>query len=130
MSDTPSVAVLPFDDMSPEQDQAYLCDGIAEEILNRLAQIKNLGVASRTASFWFKGSPADAVSIGQQLNVATVLEGSVRKDGNNLRITTDLINVGSGFHLWSHSYDRKLEHIFEIEDEIASRHGEEDVPGQ
>jgi TolB-like protein/Flp pilus assembly protein TadD len=117
---TPSVAVLPFDDMSPEQDQAYLCDGIAEEILNRLAQIKKLGVASRTASFRFRGAPIDAVSVGRKLNVATVLEGSVRKDDSNLRITTQLINVADGFHLWSQSYDRKLEHIFEIEDEIAT----------
>jgi len=119
-SAAPSVAVLPFDDMSPEKDQAYLCDGIAEEILNRLAQIKNLGVASRTSSFRFKEQPLDASSIGRQLSVATVLEGSVRKAEDKLRITTQLINVEDGFHLWSHSYDRKLEHIFEIEDEIAS----------
>ena len=115
----PSIAVLSFEDMSPEQDQEYLCDGIAEEILNRLAQINNLHVASRTSSFRFKGQPADISSVGRQLNVATVLEGSVRKAGDQLRITAQLINVEDGYHLWSHSYDRKLEHIFEIQDEIA-----------
>ena len=117
----PSVAVLSFDDMSPEKDQEYLCDGIAEEILNRLAQIRNLRVASRTSSFRFKGLPTDVSNIGQQLNVSTVLEGSVRKAGNQLRITTQLVDVEQGYHLWSDSYDRKLEKIFEIQDEIATR---------
>ena len=115
-----SVAVLPFDDMSLDKDQAYLCDGIAEEILNRLAQIKTLAVASRTSSFRFRKAAADAISVGKRLNVATVLEGSVRKAGDDLRITTQLIDVESGFHLWSNTFDRKLQHIFEIEDEIAS----------
>ena len=117
----PSIAVLSFDDMSPDKDQEYLCDGIAEEILNRLAQIQNLHVASRTSSFRFKGQPANVSSIGRQLNVATVLEGSVRKAGDHLRITTQLINAEDDNHLWSHSYDRKLEHIFEIQDEIATQ---------
>ena len=117
----PSIAVLSFDDMSPEKDQEYLCDGIAEEILNRLAQIQNLRVASRTSSFRFKGQPADVSSIGRQLKVSTVLEGSVRKAGDHLRITTQLINTDDGYHLWSHSYDRKLEYIFEIQDEIATQ---------
>jgi TolB-like protein/Flp pilus assembly protein TadD len=117
----PSVAVLSFEDMSPEKDQDYLCDGIAEEILNRLAQIPNLRVASRTSSFRFKGLPADVSSIGRQLNVTNVLEGSVRKAGDHLRITTQLINVEDGFHLWSDSYERKLQHIFEIQDEIATQ---------
>ncbi len=116
----PSIAVLSFDDMSPGKDQEYLCDGIAEEILNRLGQIKNLHVASRTSSFRFKGQPADVSNIGRQLKVATVLEGSVRKAGDDLRITTQLINAEDGYHLWSHSYDRKLEHIFEIQDQIAT----------
>ncbi len=116
----PSVAVLSFDDMSPDKDQEYLCDGIAEEILNRLAKIQNLRVASRTSSFRFKGQPADVNSIGRQLKVATVLEGSVRKSGDQLRITTQLINAEDGYHLWSRSYDRKLEHIFAIQDDIAS----------
>ena len=120
----PSVAVLSFDDMSPEKDQEYLCDGIAEEILNRLAQIDNLRVASRTSSFRFKGAQADVSSIGRQLNVSTVLEGSVRKAGDQLRITTQLINAEDGYHLWSDSYDRKLEKIFEIQDDIATRAAE------
>ena len=117
----PSIAVLSFDDMSPEKDQEYLCDGIAEEILNRLAQIQNLHVASRTSSFRFKKQPADVSDIGRQLNVASVLAGSVRISGDHLRITTQLINAEDGYHLWSHSYDRKLEHIFEIQDDIATQ---------
>ena len=120
-ADGPSIAVLSFDDMSPEQDQEYLCDGIAEEILNRLAQIQSLRVASRTSSFRFKGQPADVSNIGRQLKVATVLEGSVRKADDNLRITTQLTSAKDGYHLWSHSYDRKLEHIFEIQDDIATQ---------
>jgi TolB-like protein/Flp pilus assembly protein TadD len=116
----PSIAVLPFEDMSPAHDQAYLCDGIAEEILNRLAQVENLRVASRTSSFRFRGMPVGASAIGKELNVATVLEGSIRKADNHLRITTQLINVDDDFHLWSSSYDRELEHIFEIETEIAT----------
>ncbi|MDJ0699110.1 MAG: tetratricopeptide repeat protein [Woeseiaceae bacterium] len=120
----PSVAVLSFDDMSPEKDQEYLCDGIAEEILNRLAQIDNLRVASRTSSFRFKGEQADVGSIGRQLNVSTILEGSVRKAGDHLRITTQLVNAEDGYRLWLNSYDRKLESIFEIQDEIAARAAE------
>lgn len=120
-SKAPSIAVLAFDDMSPQRDQAYLCDGIAEEILNRLAQIRNLHVASRTSSFRFRGMPVSATSIGQELNVATVLEGSVRKAGSRLRITTQLIKVRDGFHLWSSTFDRELEGIFEIQTEIATQ---------
>ena len=116
-----SVAVLSFDDMSPEKDQEYLCDGIAEEILNRLAQIQNLRVASRTSSFRFKGQPADVSNIGRQLRVATVLEGSVRKAGDHLRITTQLTSTEDGYDLWSQSYDHKLAHIFEIQDDIATQ---------
>jgi TolB-like protein/tetratricopeptide (TPR) repeat protein len=117
----PSIAVLSFDDMSPDKDQEYLCDGIAEEILNRLSQIQNLHVASRTSSFRFKGQSVDVADIGRELKVATILEGSVRKSDDQLRITTQLINADDGYHLWSHSYDRKLEHIFEIQDDIATR---------
>jgi TolB-like protein/Tfp pilus assembly protein PilF len=115
-----SIAVLPFEDMSPAHDQAYLCDGIAEEILNRLSQIRNLDVASRTSSFRFKGMPVGAGEIGRKLNVANVLEGSIRKAGDRLRITVQLINAADEFHLWSNSYDRGLEYIFEIETEIAA----------
>lgn len=117
----PSIAVLSFDDMSPEKDQQYLCDGIAEEILNRLAQIQDLRVASRTSSFLFKEQSVDVSSIGRQLKVSTVLEGSVRKAGDQLRITTQLINADDGYRVWSDSYDRKLEHIFEIQDDIATQ---------
>lgn len=117
----PSIAVLSFDDMSPDKDQEYLCDGISEEILSRLAQIPNLRVASRTSSFRFKTQPANVSTIGRQLNVATVLEGSVRKSGDDLRISTQLTNADDGYHLWSDSYNRKLEHIFEIQDDIATQ---------
>jgi TolB-like protein/Flp pilus assembly protein TadD len=115
-----SVAVLPFEDMSPGHDQAYLCDGIAEEILNRLAKIDKLRVASRTSSFRFRGLPVSVNEIGKDLNVATVLEGSVRKDENQLRITTQLVSARDGFRVWSSSYDRELQHIFEIQSEIAN----------
>jgi adenylate cyclase len=116
-----SIAVLPFDDLSRDRDQAYLCDGIAEEVLNRLARIRNLRVASRTTSFRFRGQPLGASEIGRKLHVATVLEGSVRKDRNQLRITTQLIDVASGFHLWSSSFDRELADIFDIQREIATQ---------
>ncbi len=119
-SPAPSIAVLPFEDMSAEHDQAYLCDGIAEEILNRLAQVEGLRVASRTASFRFRGVASSAGEIGRELSVSTVLEGSVRKAGDHLRITTQLIAVENDFHLWSRSYDRELEDIFEIQGEIAA----------
>ena len=116
----PSIAVLSFDDMSPEQDQEYFCDGIAEEILNRLVRIDKLGVAARTSSFRFKGQNVDIGAIARELNVSTILEGSVRKTGNRLRVTTQLINASDGYHLWSASYDRELEDIFEIQEEIAA----------
>ena len=115
-----SVAVLAFEDMSAERDQDYLCDGIAEEILNRLAQIGELKVASRTSSFRFKGRASDIGTIARDLKVASVLEGSVRKAGDNLRITIQLISAADGFHLWTQSYDRQLDDIFEIQDEIAA----------
>ncbi len=124
LSRHPSVAVLSFEDMSPNKDQEYLCDGIAEEILNRLARIDNLRVASRTSSFRFKGTQTDVSSIGQQLKVSTVLEGSIRKVGDQLRITTQLVNAENGYQLWSQSYDHKLEKIFQIQDEIAKRAAE------
>ena len=116
----PSIAVLSFDDMSPEQDQEYFCDGIAEEILNRLVRIDKLGVAARTSSFRFKGQNVDVGAIARELNVSTILEGSVRKTGNRLRVTTQLINASDGYHLWSESYDRELEDVFEIQEEIAA----------
>jgi serine/threonine protein kinase/Tfp pilus assembly protein PilF len=115
----PSIAVLPFADMSPMKDQEYFCEGIAEELINSLAKILNLHVASRTSAFKFKDAALDIREIGRQLNVKTVLEGSVRKSGDTLRVTAQLINVEDGYHLWSQSYDRKMEDVFAIQDEIA-----------
>ena len=115
----PSVAVLPFADMSAARDQEYFCDGIAEEILNALAQLEGLRVTARTSSFAFKGRLEDVREIGRQLGVGAVLEGSVRKAGVRLRITVQLIDVAGGFHLWSERYDRGAEDIFAIQDEIS-----------
>ena len=117
ISEIPSIAVLPFRDMSPQKDQEYFCEGIAEELLNAFTKVAGLRVAARTSSFRFKD---EAIStIGKLLNVTTVLEGSVRKSGNKLRITAQLINVTDGFHLWSETYDRELKNIFAIQDEIS-----------
>ncbi|MGE5235750.1 MAG: protein kinase domain-containing protein [Acidobacteriota bacterium] len=115
----PSVAVLPFADMSAAVDQDYFCDGIAEEIINALAQLEGLRVAARTSSFAFKGELADVREIGRRLGVGAVLEGSVRKAGERLRITVQLINVADGYHLWSERFDRHADDIFAIQDEIA-----------
>ncbi|HTO96276.1 MAG TPA: protein kinase [Myxococcales bacterium] len=114
-----SIAVLPFADMSPGRDQEYFSDGLAEEILNSLAQIEGLRVAGRTSSFSFKGKNEDLRSIGQKLGVDHVLEGSVRKQGDRVRITTQLIQVSDGFHLWSQAYDRGLTDVFAVQDEIG-----------
>jgi len=115
-----SIAVLPFTDMSPQGDQAYFGDGIAEELLNVLAQVEGLKVAARTSSFKFRGDTHDIVEIGNALNVAAVLEGSVRKAGDQVRITAQLIDVTGGYHLWSETYDRKLDNILTVQDEIAT----------
>jgi serine/threonine protein kinase/Tfp pilus assembly protein PilF len=115
----PSIAVLPFRDMSPQRDQEYFCEGIAEELINALVKLDGLRVAARTSSFQFRDSDSDIKKIGLQLNVKAALEGSVRKAGDRLRITAQLINVTDGFHLWSEKYDRKLEDIFAIQDEIS-----------
>jgi len=116
---SPSIAVLPFADMSPQKDQEDFADGIAEEILNSLAQIDSLHVAGRTSSFSFKGKGDDARTIGQKLNVANLLEGSVRKEGTHVRITAQLVNAADGFHIWSQTYDRELTGVFAAQDEIA-----------
>jgi serine/threonine protein kinase/Tfp pilus assembly protein PilF len=115
----PSIAVIPFVDMSQQKDQEYFCDGMAEELINALTQIEKLHVASRTSAFQFKGEGQDIQEIGRKLNVQTVLEGSVRKAGNRLRITAQLINVADGYHIWSEKYDREMEDIFAIQDEIS-----------
>ena len=114
-----SIAVLPFVNMSNDPEQEYFSDGMAEEILSSLAHVKDLKVAGRTSSFQFKGKNIDLRIVGEELGVSTVLEGSVRKQGNRLRITTQLINVEDGFHIWSERYDREMEDIFAIQDEIA-----------
>ena len=114
-----SIAVLPFSDLSPQKDQDYFCDGIAEEIINALTKIDGVRVAARTSSFSFKNKNEDVRRIGRKLNVETVLEGSVRKAGKRVRITGQLISVTNGYHLWSDRYDRELEDIFAIQEEIA-----------
>ncbi len=118
--DQASVAVLPFVNMSSDPEQEYFSDGISEEILNVLTRIPNLKVAARTSSFQFKGKNLDVAEIAKQLRVNHVLEGSVRKSGTTLRITTQLIEAETGFHVWSETFDRTLEDVFAIQDEIAS----------
>ncbi len=115
-----SIAVLAFDDLSAEGDQAYFAEGVSEELLNLLARVDDFKVAARTSSFKFKGQQVDIGEIGRALNVESVLEGSVRKAGNQIRVTAQLINVADGFHLWSASYDRELANIFAVQDEIAA----------
>jgi serine/threonine protein kinase/tetratricopeptide (TPR) repeat protein len=114
-----SIAVLPFADMSPQRDQEYFCDGLAEELINSLTHISELRVPARSSSFSFKEKDLDIREVGKALNVETVLEGSVRKSGNRLRITAQLINVADGYHMWSERYDRDMDDIFAIQDEIS-----------
>ncbi|MGH7538203.1 MAG: protein kinase domain-containing protein [Gemmatimonadales bacterium] len=114
-----SIAVLPFVNMSADPENEYFTDGIAEEIINALSKIQALRVAARTSSFAFKGKNQDIRKVGEQLNVSTMLEGSVRKAGTKLRVTAQLVNVADGYHLWSERYDRELEDVFAIQDEIA-----------
>jgi TolB-like protein/tRNA A-37 threonylcarbamoyl transferase component Bud32/Tfp pilus assembly protein PilF len=115
-----SIAVLPFENMSADPKDAYFGDGMAEEIINVLTQVDGLRVAARTSAFSFKGKQEDLRVIGDKLNVATVLEGSVRRAGNRMRITAQLISVADGYHLWSERYDRDLTDVFAVQDEIAS----------
>jgi len=115
----PSVAVLPFADLSQARDQEYLGDGLAEEILNQLAQVPALRLVGRTSSFSFKGKNEDLRTIGGKLGVAHLLEGSVRKDGNQLRVTAQLVRADDGTHLWSKTYARELRDVFRVQDEIA-----------
>lgn len=114
-----SIAVLPFVDMSPDKDQGYLGDGVAEEILNALVQVTPLNVSGRTSSFSFKNKDVDIKHIGESLSVAHVLEGSIRKHGDRVRITAQLIKTDDGFHVWSETYDGDLKDIFDLQDEIA-----------
>jgi TolB-like protein/Flp pilus assembly protein TadD len=115
-----SIAVLPFADLSEDGTQGYFSDGISEEILNLLAQVDGLHVAARTSSFAFREGDKDIRDIGRLLNVGTVLEGSIRKAGDRIRLTAQLINVSDGYHIWSQNYDRQLDDVFAIQDEIAS----------
>ncbi|MFN2400396.1 MAG: tetratricopeptide repeat protein [Gemmatimonadaceae bacterium] len=114
-----SIAVLPFVNMSPEPDQEYFSDGITEELTNRLSKVDGLRVAARTSAFQFKGENPDVREAAAKLGVATVLEGSVRKSGGQLRITAQLIDARNGYHLWSEAYDRDLEDVFAVQDEIS-----------
>jgi TolB-like protein/Tfp pilus assembly protein PilF len=117
--ETPSIAVLPFLNMSRDEENEYFADGLSEELLNVLTKIRGLRVASRTSAFSFKGKDVDIPTVAQKLNVATVLEGSVRKSGKRVRITAQLIQVASDSHLWSETYDRELDDIFAVQDDIA-----------
>lgn len=117
--DQKSIAVLPFVDMSQTKDQEYFCDGISEEILDALAKVDGLRVVARTSSFSFKGKNADVGEVANKLNVENVLEGSLRREGNRIRITAQLINARDGFHLWSETYERELKDVFAVQDEIT-----------
>jgi len=114
-----SVAVLPFTDLSQAKDQEYFCDGISEEILDALAKVDGLRVVARTSSFSFKGKNADVSEIAQKLNVQNVLEGSLRRDGNRIRISAQLVSAANGFHLWSETYEREMQGVFAVQDEIT-----------
>jgi eukaryotic-like serine/threonine-protein kinase len=114
-----SIAVVPFLDLSQAKDQEYFCDGISEEILHALAKVDGLRVVARTSSFSFKGKSVNAREVGEKLNVENVLEGSLRREGNRVRVTAELINARSGFHLWTETYDRELGGVFALQDEIT-----------
>jgi eukaryotic-like serine/threonine-protein kinase len=114
-----SIAVLPFLDLSETKDQEYFCDGMSEELINALAKVEALRVVSRTSSFSFKGKTAAVSEIGKKLNVENVLEGTLRREGNRVRIAAELINTRSGFHLWTETYDRELAGVFALQDEIT-----------
>jgi TolB-like protein/tRNA A-37 threonylcarbamoyl transferase component Bud32/Tfp pilus assembly protein PilF len=115
----PSIAVLPFANLSADKENEYFSDGLAEEILNALSQVEGLSVAARSSSFSFKGKDVEISEIAAKLRVATVLEGSVRRAGNRVRVTVQLVDAKNGFHLWSERYDRQMEDIFDVQDEIA-----------
>src|SRR2546423_2719538 len=114
-----SIAVLPFVDLSQAKDQEYFCDGISEELLDALSKIEGLRVVARTSSFSFKGKNADAVEIAQKLNVQNILEGSLRREGNRIRITAQLVNAHDGFHIWSDTFEHELGGVFAVQDEIT-----------
>jgi len=119
LSDNPSIAVLPFADLSPQKDQEYFCDGLAEELINRLTNIENLRVPARASAFSFKGKNLDIQEVGEKLNVEMVLDGSVRRAMNKLRITVELVKVADGYPIWSKIYERNIEDTFALQDEIS-----------
>jgi TolB-like protein/DNA-binding winged helix-turn-helix (wHTH) protein len=119
IEDVKSIAVLPFVDLSPAKDQEYFADGLSEDLLNKLARIKDLRVSGRTSSFYFKDTEVSLEEIGQTLNVGHVLEGSVRRSGDALRITAQLVDLSNGYQVWSDNYDRALKGVFNIQDEIT-----------
>jgi adenylate cyclase len=114
-----SIAVLPFSDLSPRKDQEYFCDGMSDELINALTRVPGLGVAARTSSFQFRGQPHDVREIGRKLNVGALVEGSIRKAGNRLRMTVQLVSTADGYHLWSENYDRELGDILAVQEEIS-----------
>ena len=114
-----SIAVLPFSDLSPQRDHAYFGEGIAEELLGALAKVDGLRVAARRSSFWFKDRETELAEIAAKLNVDHVLEGSVRRDGNRVRVTAELIDACDGFTIWSETYEREMHGIFALQDEIT-----------
>ena len=118
-ADCASIAVLPFANLSTDESNQYFCDGLAEELINALARLEQIRVVARTSAFSFKGKEADVGEIGRKLKVSTVLEGSVRKSGNRLRITVQLIDPANGYHLWSERYDTQMQDIFDVQDEIT-----------
>ena len=116
-----SVAVLPFLNMSGDPEDDYLGDGLSEEVINALVKVPGLQVASRTSAFTYKGTSKDIQTIGRELNVASVLEGSLQRSGNHIRVTTQLVSVADGYHLWSERFDKEMEDVFAIEDQIAEQ---------
>jgi adenylate cyclase len=118
-ADGASIAVLSFANLSDDPSNQYFCDGLAEELINALAKVEQIRVVARTSAFSFKGKEADVREIGRKLKVSTVLEGSVQKSGNRLRITVQLINAANGYHLWSERYDTEMQDIFDVQDEIT-----------
>ena len=114
-----SIAVLPFKNISADPDNEYFCEGLAEELLNALAKIDDLKVAARASAFSFKNEKADIGEIGRRLGVAHVVEGSVRKSGDRLRVAVQLLNASDGYHIWSETYDREMRDLFDMQDEIT-----------
>jgi serine/threonine protein kinase/tetratricopeptide (TPR) repeat protein len=127
-SPAPSIAVLPFVNMSGDADNEYFSDGLSEDLINALSRLPGLQVASRTSAFRFRGTDLDIRQIGRQLEVATIVEGSVRRAGTRLRVTAQLVNVDNGYQLWSQRYDRQMADVFEIQDEIVTAIVEAVVP--